>query len=125
MGEFYTLVDTLCTLIAPSNPYPADGATSVPRNVVLTWNEMEGPDYCSTVKDYTVYFGTTPDPPLVTTDGYTFYDPPGSLQENTTYYWRVVGIRAGFVSSPLWTFSTGAPVSVEQSTWGRIKALYR
>lgn len=122
----YTLIDTLCTLIPPSNPYPADGAEYVPRDAVLTWDEMEGPDFCSDIKWHTVLFGTTPDPPLVTTGSDTFYDPPGLLQENTTYYWRVVGMRSGgSVSSPLWSFSTSAPVSVEQSTWGKIKALYR
>lgn len=125
-GGFYTLVDTLCQLIPPSNPYPADGAANVPRDVVLTWNEMEGPDFCADIKWHSVTFGTTPDPTFNT--GFfsdTFWDPPGLLQENMTYYWRVTGMRAGSVSSPLWSFSTGAPVSVEQSTWGRIKALYR
>lgn len=122
----YTLIDTLCTLIPPSNPYPADGASGVPRDVVLTWNEMQGPNFCSDVKWHSVTFGTTPNSTFNTGfSGDTFWDPPGLLQENTTYYWRVTGLRNGTVSSPLWSFSTGAPVAVEQSTWGGIKALYR
>lgn len=126
-GGLYTLVDTLCQLIPPSNPYPADGAATVPRDVVLTWDEMEGPDWCSDINWYAVYLGTNPDPPMITAFlSDPFYDPPGSLLENATYYWRVAGMRNfNEVLSPLWSFSTGAPVSVEQSTWGRIKALYR
>lgn len=127
LGSFdRTLVDTLCQYIPPSSPYPADGATFVPRDVTFSWSESPGPNYCANVDWYNVYLGTNPDPPLVYFSGDTFYDPPYLLAENTTYYWSIAVWGNGpSVKSPVWSFSTGGPVTVEHTTWGRIKALYR
>lgn len=58
------------------------------------------------------YFGTTPSPPLVASDLLSpKWDPPGDLEEGTSYYWRVVvrdmwGIET---AGPLWKFTTFLP----------------
>ena len=121
-------LDSLCGLAPPTHPYPADGATNVARDVVLTWDGMMGQHSCDGPDYFSPCFGTTPDPPIVTTEWRRSYDPPGLLQTNTTYYWKVFGVRPGIgdVSTPVWSFSTGpGPVSTHPTTWGRIKALYR
>jgi hypothetical protein len=123
-----TAIDTICGLIPPSNQYPPDGATLVPRNVVLTWGDMVGQSSCSGPDQYGVSFGTSPNPSGAWMGWDQFYDPPGTLRENTTYYWRVSGFRpsVGEISGPLLSFTTGpGTVPVKRSTWGGIKALYR
>jgi hypothetical protein len=105
---------------------PVDGATGVPTNVDLDWNEsfcFEGYGDCFSYDCEGVFLGTDPDPPYVG-DGWFGYD-PGDLQPHTTYYWKV---SPWYVPgpTPVWSFTTGAgPVAAERSTWGGIKALYR
>jgi hypothetical protein len=121
-------IDTLCTLSPPPNVYPPDGSTHVPLNAVLSWGEMVGPSRCYGPDHFGVRIGTTPNTPIVSNGFDTFYDPPGLLQDNTTYYWSISGLRtgAGEVTTATWTFSTGeGPVATRTSTWGKIKALYR
>lgn len=119
--------------IGPYLPDPPDGATDVPLNAQLSFtgsaNEIfmmvDGSPY--SIWNYPVcsafpYLGV----PTCTNP----FD-PGMLQPNTTYYWRAADSctycqhgEAGY--SDLWSFTTGAgPVATEQSTWGRVKALYR
>lgn len=121
-----TLVDSICQYVAPGTPYPPDGATNVPTDVTFSWSESPGPNYCANVDWYSVALGATPTPEVVYFSGDTFYDPPYRLQANTTYYWQVsVSGNGPGASSPVWSFSTAGPVSVEKTTWGKIKALYR
>jgi hypothetical protein len=107
--------------------YPADGATNVERNVHFTWSGGGGYSPC--------YVEIATDPACATAQAFvidcfagTFA--PALLQPNTTYYWR-----ARFGGDPNWggatatayhSFTTGDIVlSTEQSTWGRVKAMYR
>jgi len=93
----------------PSNPDPYDGEIDVDLNPVLYW-ECEDPD--GDPLSFDIYFGTTPNPPLVEQDyPYMFYE-PGILNPSTTYYWKVVARDTnGAVSEgPLWSFTT-------RSTW--------
>jgi len=71
----------------PSDPFPADGALSVPVDVTLSWS-CGDPDG-DTLK-YDIYFGKDPAPPLVKKDHPTNSWDPGTLNHNTTYYWKVV-----------------------------------
>ncbi len=93
---------------APRTPDPANGATGVAINTNLSWTGGD-PDGDDTT--YDVYFGTSSSPPLVALNyNDTEYDPPGTLQFNTTYYWKIVawdeyGLNA---SGPVWTFTTQA-----------------
>ena len=111
-----------------SDPHPANGATGVPLDADLGWTV----DWCSVglgVGWTDVYFGTSPDPPLVSSnfDG-TAFD-PGPLSGGQTYFWklRVVDTDAPGdpTVTPVWSFSATAAVPADNSTWGTIKALYK
>ncbi len=122
--------DVACAqMLPPSDPSPSDGATEVPLDAVLTCKVhpveefmcamMLGSDWAN------VYFGTSPDPPLVGNGGPIPYR-PRSMAPATTYYWKVYYNYWGVGrSSPIWSFTTASSTPVESSTWGRIKALYR
>ncbi|HVD94218.1 MAG TPA: Ig-like domain-containing protein [Vicinamibacterales bacterium] len=72
--------------------------------------------------NYDIYFGTTPNPPLLESNKYlgpsqfatdyrVYFLPP--LQPGTTYYWKIVSKTMAFLASegPVWSFRTagGAP----------------
>jgi hypothetical protein len=103
-------------LVAPTLYNPANGATDFPTLTPpatqvqsLSWTGTE-----PFLND--VYFGTTSPPPLVAADGYaTTYTLP-RLDPCTTYYWKVVSKNAGgSLSSPIWSFTTAASVSLTAS----------
>ncbi|MCU0917797.1 MAG: discoidin domain-containing protein [Planctomycetes bacterium] len=89
VAEYYVTVTTA------TGPVPGNGATNVPRDVVLGWTAGEYPS------THDVYFGTaqaevsgaartSPAGVLVgkgQTD--TTFDPPGLLAYGQTYYWRI------------------------------------
>ncbi len=91
----------------PTNPSPANGASNVQINPVLSW---AGSDPDGDIVSYTVSFGTT-NPPVKLVDNQsssTFQ--PGTLLYQTTYYWRIIS-RDGFggsITSPDWSFTTKA-----------------
>ncbi|MHC4726522.1 MAG: hypothetical protein ACYS17_04775, partial [Planctomycetota bacterium] len=86
------------------NPVPADGALFVGYDIDLSWNA--GLD--ATL--HSVYFGTDRDVVANATDGTSTTDAifdPGTLQNDTTYYWRVDefdGIQT--VTGDVWSFTT-------------------
>ena len=96
---------------APANVEPANASTGLPRSVTLRWNA--GP----WGQTYDVYFGTTPDPPLVSADvplgpslstsHHLSFDVSG-LEESTTYYWRIVSRTAAGLTraGAVWNFRT-------------------
>jgi hypothetical protein len=90
----------------PNTPDPADGETEVPVETELSW-KCTDPD--SDVVTYNVYFGESSSPPLVESDhlGRT-YDPPGLLDFDTTYYWKIVAVdsQGATKTSPIWDFTT-------------------
>ena len=71
-----------CTIIN----FPANNATQVPVNQILSWNVVPG------ATSYDVYFGTSPTViPLVSVGQIsTAYTYPYPLIPNTDYYWKVV-----------------------------------
>jgi len=73
-----------------TNPSPANGATDVPRDVVLSWTP--GP-FAAAVNGHTVYFGESFDDVNAGIGGVTqsaaSYAPPQRLDFSKTYYWRV------------------------------------
>ena len=93
--------------VEPVNPSPPNGATGVALTPTLAWSPGLG------ATSYSVYFGTSSTPPLVTSTTGTTYA-PGTLTANTKYYWRVVA-KAGAksTSSPVWSFTTGNPAPSE------------
>jgi hypothetical protein len=93
---------------APLDPSPADGASSVVPEVILSWDSGEDADGDSLT--FAVYFGTSDPPPFAGAQSGASYDPPGDLEFETTYYWQVVATDnwGGEVPGPVWSFLTGA-----------------
>lgn len=83
-----------------TNPSPANSATSVDVNDNLSWTAATGAD------DYDVYFGTSsPGSFQGNQTGVTFE--PGTMDANTTYYWRIdPNNEAGTTTGDVWSFTT-------------------
>ena len=121
--------------LAPYNPYPANGATSVPLNVVLSWDGTPEEAIDMQYGGCSLYISTSPD----CSSGDTYSVPcdvdafaPNFLQPHTTYYWQAywgtapsgcTDLNSGW--SPLYSFTTEGPVATETRTWGNVKAIYR
>jgi len=108
----------------PSNPYPANGSTSVNVNVDLSWT---GGDPDGDPVTYDVYLGTSSTPPKVANNQTaTSYD-PGTLDIDKTYYWQIIAWddQSAFTEGPVWWFSTGPnqppskPIILSAPTFGR------
>ncbi len=88
----------------PSGPFPADDATDVSTDVVLSWNPSTG------ANSYDVYFGagTLPATPASTAQSATTFT-PRVLVTSQTYVWRIVANGdSGSVEGPEWSFTTQA-----------------
>ena len=86
---------------------PADGAVDVPTSVTLNW-KCTDPD--NDVLSYTVHFGPTDTPEVVSTDqAGTSYGPIAMVNENT-FHWKIVAKDPDgeTTSSPVWSFATVA-----------------
>jgi hypothetical protein len=85
-------------LTPPDSPSPANGASNVATNVVLSWQS-------SGAGSYRVYFGTQNPPPLVATVTTASY--PTTLTAGNTYYWQVIARnkRGQTATGPLWQFT--------------------
>ncbi len=93
----------------PSDPSPQDGSTDQSINSTLNWS-------CSDPENdpltYDIYFGGV-NPPAMVNSGQsdTSYN-PGILNQNTTYYWKVVAHDlANTTEGPVWSFTT------ENASW--------
>ena len=89
----------------PSNPNPEDNATDVSVTPTLSW-ECIDPD--GDPLTYDVYFGTSSNPLLVNSgQSSTTYD-PGTLNEETTYYWKIVthDDHDNTTTGDIWEFTT-------------------
>jgi len=89
----------------PSNPNPVNGSANVDINADISWN-CSDPD--GDTLTYDIYFGTTSPPPLVYSNySYTTYN-PGTMQFNTTYYWKIVAVDfyGASTTGPEWNFKT-------------------
>jgi hypothetical protein len=84
-----------------SNPSPADGAVEVGRNVILSWTAGLG------AVSHDVYFGTDDPPALVGSQTTTEFD-PGTLNRDTTYFWRIdeIDSEGHKTTGAVWTFTT-------------------
>ena len=86
---------------------PADGAVDVPTTVTLHW-KCTDPD--NDVLSYTVYFGSTDTPGVVSADqAGTSYGPIAMVNERT-FHWKIVAKDPDgeTTSSTLWNFTTVA-----------------
>ena len=89
----------------PSNPNPSDNATEVSINTNLSW-ECTDPE--NDPLTYDIYFGTSSNPPIVNNgqSGTTYY--LGTLEEETTYYWKIVAYdnHSNSTTGNVWHFTT-------------------
>jgi hypothetical protein len=94
-----------------SAPSPADGATDVPRDVVLSWTPGE---FAPAINGHKVYlsesFNDVNDGIGAITQSATSYAPGQRLDFNTTYYWRIDEVNAPPDSTVyegrVWSFTT-------------------
>jgi hypothetical protein len=107
-GNPYTITDSWTVDIpAPLdkayNPSPSDTDTNVDINADLSWS---GPLIADT---YDVYFGITSPGTFQGNQGDTTFD-PGTMANNTTYYWRVDVVEADSTvhTGDDWSFTTAA-----------------
>jgi hypothetical protein len=101
-----------------SSSFPADNATDVPVWTTLSWS-APGADSCD------VYFGltlsgvtnaTTSDGEYAGSETDNDYD-PGTLDCNTTFYWRVDTVNTHGVSKgDTWSFTTPSKIYVNDAT---------
>jgi hypothetical protein len=102
----------------PWSPDPIDGAIDVPRDVVLEW--LEG----NWAGSHDAYLGTdwddVNDANTATAGIYRGnyeapeYDPPGNLELNTTYYWRVNEANDPCLwEGPIWQFTVANFIVVD------------
>ncbi|MHC4426731.1 MAG: metallophosphoesterase, partial [Planctomycetota bacterium] len=105
--EFDTI--TITKTAKASNPSPADEAENVSVDTVLSWRA--GIDAVS----HDLYFGTNPEAlPLVSgQQGGTTYDPPGTLANDTIYYWAIDEHNSDLTvtDGDLWSFTTARCVA--------------
>ncbi len=90
----------------PSVPHPSDEAYDMPISIDLSWTGGDSDPQDPVV--YDIYFGTTnPPAKIVSNQSGATYD-PGTLNYNTTYYWKIVAWDAQDVSAqgPIWSFTT-------------------
>jgi len=98
------LIVTYSTGVTPpgqaSNPSPADGATDVSTSATLSWTAGSG------ATSHDVYFGTTSPGDFQGNQTATTFD-PGTMANDTTYYWRVDEINnAGTTTGVVRSFTT-------------------
>jgi hypothetical protein len=104
---------------AVGNPQPAYNAVDAPLNTILSWTPADS------AASHELYFGTdkdavrnadtgAPEHKGSSALGAESYD-PGLLEAGTTYYWRVdeVDAQGNTVRGPLWIFTTGAFLIVD------------
>src|SRR5215208_221022 len=106
----------------PNYLSPANGAVAQPTTLTLQW---EGGLWAH---KYDIYFGTTPNPPLLAADVNTGSPYPGNpetyqlpaLSPGTTYYWRVVSKTMANLgnSGPTWSFTTAGSTAAPSAPTG-------
>ncbi len=94
-----------------TNPSPADGAIEVSTTTDCSWTAGANTDTMD------VYWGTSPSSlALVSNDQTTTTYDPGTLNDYTTYYWRVDCSNVyGTTTGDLWTFRTAAVPAIVPS----------
>ncbi|MHC4622215.1 MAG: LamG domain-containing protein, partial [Planctomycetota bacterium] len=94
-----------------SNPSPADSATDVAVSADLSWTA--GSDATS----HDVYFGTTSPGTFQGNQTAVTFD-PGTMANDTTYYWRIDEINAtGTTTGVVWSFTTVVSTGDEIIGW--------
>lgn len=91
----------------PSNPIPEDNETDVSLTTTISWDCI---DYEGDPLTYDIYFGTSSSPSIVNPgQSGTTYD-PGTLIQETTYYWKIKAHDNHYNSTTgdVWQFTTSS-----------------
>jgi hypothetical protein len=90
----------------PSNPLPLNATTDIPVNTQLSWTG--GDPNQGDIVSYDVYFGTTNPPPKVIGNQTVTTYTPGTLNYQTTYYWKIIAWdnHGAYTIGPVWHFTT-------------------
>jgi len=95
-----------------NNPQPGNGRTGVPLDTRLSWS--------GNAPFFSVVFGTDFEEVATTISDDLIDDTvynPGKLEPCTTYYWRVIELKAfGYGIGPIWQFTTGECPPPEPAT---------
>jgi len=89
----------------PKNPNPPDNTDGVPIDTDLSWDCNDFDDDPLT---YDIYFGDSPQPPLVIGNHAATTFDPGTLEYGTMYFWDVIAKddHGDQTNSPHWSFKT-------------------
>ncbi|MDP8221585.1 MAG: chitobiase/beta-hexosaminidase C-terminal domain-containing protein [Candidatus Stygibacter frigidus] len=88
----------------PSNPIPANGSSNLSVDTDLSWS-CSDPD--GDALTYDVYFGTSSNPSLVSSDQSSSSFDSGTMNYGATYYWKIAANDGeNETVSPIWSFTT-------------------
>ncbi len=94
-----------------TGPNPVNGATGVSVNADLSWTAGSGAD------SHDVYFGQSSPGTFQGNQAGTTYD-PGTMANDTTYYWRIDEKNAvGTTTGTVWSFTTESAGGGLPSPW--------
>jgi uncharacterized protein (TIGR02145 family) len=98
---FACSIRCVADISSPINPYPLNGSSNISEFPILHWN-INSSGYT-----YDIYFGSTENPSIVSYHQDSLSFNPGILENNTTYYWRVIALKQGIaLSGGEWSFTT-------------------
>ena len=101
LWSFRTEPEPLSSPEQVTNRSPRKSAQGVSVGVTLSWEDSGG------ARSYDVYFGTSDPPDFIRNQTGATYDPPGDLNHDTLYYWRIDPRNgAGVTTGALWSFRT-------------------
>jgi uncharacterized protein (TIGR02145 family) len=105
----------------PSNPNPENNATDVSLTTTFSW-ECVDPE--GDILTYDIYFGTSPNPSYVNSvQSVTTYD-PGTLNLETTYYWKIIANddHSNSTTGDIWQFiSTGTVTDIDGNIYQTVQ----
>jgi hypothetical protein len=104
-GNVWSFTTIVTAPGAASGPSPSDSATDVSIDADLSWTAGSG------ATSHDVYFGTSSPGAFQGNQAATTFD-PGTMANDTTYYWRIDAVNAGGTTTGnVWSFTTivGAP----------------
>jgi hypothetical protein len=99
-GTVWSFTTIVAAPGAASSPSPADSAADVSITADLSWSAGSG------ATSHDVYFGTSSPGSFLGNQAATTFE-PGTMANDTTYYWRIDEVNAsGTTTGTVWSFTT-------------------